>query len=64
MFYQYTANVYCSEERIATQYGDSIDQLYVWMLLQVNGNFGVFHGEIIDNHSKEIVKTFCKSTIE
>ncbi|WP_028388404.1 hypothetical protein [Legionella fairfieldensis] len=64
MNHQYTACVYCNEEKIATKMGDDVDKLYVWMLLQVNGNFGDVHGEIINNDTEEIVRTFRKSNIE
>ncbi|KTD27162.1 MULTISPECIES: hypothetical protein [Legionella] len=58
---QYTANAYCNEEKIATKEGDDIDQLYAWMVLQANGNFGDVHGEIIDNTTNKIVRKFQKA---
>ncbi|MCE0723285.1 MULTISPECIES: hypothetical protein [Legionella] len=61
---QFTANVYCKEERIATQTGNDIDQLYTWMLIQVNGHFDDIRGEIIDNQTKNTVRTFRKAPIE
>ncbi|CAM2967738.1 Uncharacterised protein [Legionella steigerwaltii] len=61
---QFTANVYCKEEKIATQTGDDIDKLYAWMLIQVNGYFGEIRGEIIDNKINKTVRTFCKAPIE
>ncbi|KTD73697.1 hypothetical protein [Legionella tucsonensis] len=61
---QFTANVYCKEERIATQTGNDIDQLYTWMLIQVNGHFDDIRGEIIDNQTNNIVRTFRKAPIE
>ncbi|MGC1183249.1 hypothetical protein [Legionella sp.] len=57
----YIANVYCNEEKIASQSGDDIEQLNAWMLLQANGNFGDVHGEIIDMTTQEVVKTFQKT---
>lgn len=61
---QFTASVYCKEERIATQTGNDIDQLYTWMLIQVNGHFDDIRGEIIDNKTNNIVRTFRKAPIE
>ncbi|KTC79162.1 hypothetical protein OQJ13_14635 [Legionella sp. PATHC035] len=61
---QFTANVYCKEERIATQTGTDIDQLYAWMLIQVNGYFGDIRGEIIDNKTHKTIRTFRKAPIE
>lgn len=61
---QFTATVYCKEERIATQTGNDLEQLYIWMLTQVNGSFGAVHGEIIDNRTNKTIRTFCKSPIE
>lgn len=61
---QFTANVYCKEERVATQTGNDIDRLYAWMLIQVNGYFDEIHGEIIDNQTNETIRTFCKAPIE
>lgn len=61
---QFIANVYCKEERIATQTGDDLDQLYAWMLTQVNGHFDEIRGEIIDNKTNETVRTFRKAPIE
>lgn len=61
---QYTASVYCSEEQIASQVGDNIDELYTWMLIQGSGNIGDIHGEIIDNLTQKTVRTFRKAAIE
>ncbi|HHT0592224.1 TPA: hypothetical protein ACTXXA_002209 [Legionella anisa] len=61
---QFTANVFCKEKRIATQTGNDIDQLYTWMLIQVNGHFDDIRGEIIDNQTNNTVRTFRKASIE
>ena len=61
---QFTASVYCKEERIASQTGNDLEQLYTWMLIQVNGYFDDIRGEIMDNKTKKIVRTFCKAPIE
>lgn len=61
---KYTASVYCSEEQIAQKTGNNVDELYTWMLIQVNGHFGDVHGEIIDNTTTKTIKTFKKSAIE
>ncbi len=49
---------------IATQTGDDLDQLYTWMLIQVNGHFDDIRGEIIDNTTNKTVRTFRKAPIE
>ena len=64
MSHQYIANVYCNEEKIATQSGDDIEQLYVWMLLQVEDNFGDVHGEIVDSQTLKTIKTFRKCDMD
>ena len=61
---QYSASVYCNEERIAVHDGDDVDKLYVWMLLQVNDHSGDVHGEILDNQTNEVVRRFRKCAIE
>jgi hypothetical protein len=61
---QYTANLYCNEDIIATNTGDDVDTLYAWMIARVDGNFGDVHGEIIDNNTQEIVKKFQKTYID
>lgn len=61
---RYTAIVYCNQEQIAIQAGNDIEQLQTWMLIQVNGYFGDIHGEVVDNKTKKIVKTFRKCAIE
>ncbi|MGC1182709.1 hypothetical protein [Legionella sp.] len=61
---KYTAIVYTGKELLAKQVGNNIDELYAWMLIQGSGNFADIHGEVIDNKSKKIVKTFRKSSIE
>jgi hypothetical protein len=61
---KYTANAYCNEEQIATKEGDDIEELQAWMVMQADGNFGDVHGEIIDNKTHEIVKTFQKTYLD
>lgn len=58
---QYTANAYCNEEKIAAREGDNIDLLYAWIILQANGKFGDVHGEVIDNTTNKVVRTFQKA---
>ncbi len=61
---EYTASVYCSEEQIAQQEGNDIDELYTWMLIQGNSHYGDIHGEIIENKTQKTIRTFRKSAIE
>lgn len=61
---QYTASVYCGEEQIANQAGNDIDVLYTWMLTQGSTHIGNIHGEIVDNQTQKVIRTFRKSAIE
>jgi hypothetical protein len=61
---QFTATVYCQNEAIASKAGDDLDKLYTWMLIQVNGHSNDIRGEIIDNQTHAILRTFCKTAIE
>lgn len=61
---QYTVTVYSGDEMFAEKVGNDVDELYTWMLIQVNGNFGDIHGKIIDNKTKKTIKAFRKSAIE
>lgn len=61
---KYTASVYSEEEQFAKKGGNDVDELYTWMLIQVNGHFGDIHGKIIDNKTKKIIKVFRKCAIE
>lgn len=60
----YTATLYCKDEKIATETGDDIDELYTWLLVQVDGKFGDIHGEVCDNNTLKIVRKFRKAPIE
>jgi len=64
MDHQYSAAVYCNEVEIAIKTGNDIEELYIWMLLQVNGTIGDIHGTIIDNKTQEIAKAFRRSPID
>lgn len=61
---QYTASVYCGEEQIANQAGNDLDVLYTWMLTRASTHIGNIHGEIIDNQTQKVIRTFRKSAIE
>lgn len=61
---QFTAIVYYKDEQIATRPGNDIDKLYAWMLIQANGYVSEIRGEIIDNSSKKIIRSFCKTSVE
>lgn len=61
---QFTAIVYCKDEKIATQTGNDLDKLYTWMLIQGNGYFSEIRGEIIDNQSQKIIRSFRKTSVE
>lgn len=60
----YTAKVFSGNEQFAERVGNNVDELYIWMLIEVNGNFGDIHGEVVDNATKERIKAFRKCAIE
>jgi hypothetical protein len=60
----YTANIYSAEKLITSKSGDDIEQLYIWMLAQVEGLSGLIKGEIIDETTQEIVRKFKKAAVE
>ncbi|MBI2785595.1 MAG: hypothetical protein HYX60_04515 [Legionella longbeachae] len=61
---QYTAKIYVDDVMIADSSGDDVEQLYIWMLAQVNGAPGNIRGEIIENATQNIVRHFKKAPIE
>lgn len=61
MIFHYTAKVYFDAGEIAHESGDNIDELYNWMLAKAQGKFGNFHGEIVDNKTGKVVKSFRKA---
>jgi hypothetical protein len=61
MKFKYTAKIYFDKDEVEHDSGDDLDALYTWMLMKAQGKFGNLHGEIIDNKTKKVVKTFRKS---
>ena len=61
MAFRYTATMYFDEGEITHESGDDPDELYNWMLLKAQGKFGNFNGEVIDNKTGKVVKSFRKS---
>jgi hypothetical protein len=59
--FKYTATIYFDDDEVAHESGNDLDELYNWMLLKTQGKFGNFNGEIKDNKSGEVVKSFRKS---
>jgi hypothetical protein len=64
MPHRYTAKLYFNEKEINHESGDDVDALYTWLLTKAEGKFGNTSGEIIDNKTREVVKTFKKSPSE
>nr|WP_028372230.1 hypothetical protein [Legionella lansingensis] len=64
MNHQYTAKVYSEDAEVAQKTGDDLEELYIWMLTYNNGHGCGTHGEVIDNQTQEVVRTFKKSPIE
>ena len=61
MPFHYTAKIYIDDKEITHESGDDVDELYNWMLLKAQGEFGNIHGEVIDNKNKKVVRSFRKS---
>ena len=61
MGFKYTAKIYFDEGEIAHESGNDADELYTWMLMKAQGKFGNFNGEIIDNKTGKVVKSFRKA---
>jgi hypothetical protein len=60
----YIATIYSREDIIATKSGNDVEQLYIWIMLQLDDSFGDIRGEIVDCKTAEVVKTVCKSIVE
>jgi hypothetical protein len=58
---RYTAKIYFNRDETEQKSGHDVDELYNWMLMKTQGAFGNFHGEIIDNKTKKVVKAFRKA---
>lgn len=58
---RYTAKIYMDDEVLMEESGEDLDELYNWMMLKAHGKFGNISGEIIDNQSKKVVRSFRKS---
>ncbi|PJD91547.1 MAG: hypothetical protein CK426_00390 [Legionella sp.] len=56
--FNYTAKIYFDTCEIKTRSGNQLNELYVWMLAQVQGKFGNLHGQIINNKTHLIEKEF------
>lgn len=61
MPFRYTAKIYVDTDEIAQEGGDDVDELYNWMLAKAQGKFGNFNGDIIENKTGKIVKSFRKA---
>jgi hypothetical protein len=61
MAFKYTATIYFDDNEVYEEKGDDVDELYNWMLIKTQGKFGNFNGEITDNKTKKVVKSFRKS---
>lgn len=61
MTHKYTAKIYFDEGEVEHETGDDADELYTWMLMKTQGKFGNFNGEIIDNKTGKVIKSFRKA---
>lgn len=60
MTFKYTATIYFDDDEVAHESGNDIDELYNWMLIKTQGNFGNFNGEITDNKTGKVLRKFRK----
>lgn len=58
---RYTAKIYFDDQEIVDSSGNDLEELTAWMLLQSEGKFGNYSGEIIDNETKKVVQTFRRT---
>ncbi len=61
MAFQYTAKIYFDEGEVASESGNDVEELHTWMLMKTQGKFGNFNGEIIENKTGNVVKSFRKA---
>ena len=61
MAFHYTARIYFDKGELEHESGNNLDELYNWMLMKAQGKFGNLHGEIIDNKTGKVVKSFRKA---
>ncbi|TAK73661.1 MAG: hypothetical protein EPO11_08060 [Gammaproteobacteria bacterium] len=64
MAFRYLAKVYVDNEEVAHESGNDVDELYNWMLTKAQGKFENFSGEIIDQKTHQIVKSFRKAPLD
>ncbi|RAP38557.1 hypothetical protein B1207_01350 [Legionella quinlivanii] len=56
----YTAKIYVGAQEVQNNTSDDLEQLFIWMLTQVQGKTGDYHGHIINNSTNEIIRNFRK----
>lgn len=61
MAFRYTAKIYFDDDEIAEESGDDIEALHNWMLTKAQEKFGNLHGEIVDNQTGKVAKSFRKA---
>ena len=68
MFGIYNAKLYLGDKVVMQTAGDSVADLYLWMLTnseKVGGNnYSIISGEIIENHTGKVVQTFGNVEID
>ncbi|QMT62068.1 hypothetical protein [Legionella sp. PC997] len=60
----YTAKIYIEDEIIDERNSDDLDGLYIWMIAKADSQKIPYKGIIINNYTKEVVRTFKTSSIE
>ena len=61
MTFRYVAKLYFDDREIAHEYGNDVDELYTWMLIKTQNQFGNFKGDIVVQKTEKVVRSFRKS---
>lgn len=64
MQHRFTAKLYFNNKVIDQESGDDVEALYTWLLTKAQDKFGNASGEIIDNDTHAVIKTFKKAPVE
>lgn len=61
---KYIAKLYLGQEEISCREGDDVDELFSWMLTETQDKFGQHSGEIIENKTGNVVRSYRKAPVE
>lgn len=58
MKHRYTAKISFEDGESLFNNGDDVEELISWMKSQAEASFGQTNGEVIDNHTQKVIKSF------